>query len=100
MGVMKHPRKSIMAPKLWIFSYLNISFPFPSSRRCEHCLIGRGLVRVTVALCVGVVVVVVGIVIDIVPVVVVIRIGDNEVNDVKDRQHESNNTESAHIIVG
>ena len=80
--------------------YLHIP-PSPSrSRRGEHCLVGRGLVGIAIAFCVGIVIVVVGIVVDVVPVVVIVGIGDHEINNVKDRQHESNDAESAHIIVG
>ena len=58
------------------------------------------MVRVAIALCVGIIIVVVGIVVDIVPVVVVIGVGDHQVNDVEDGQHESDDAEGTHIIVG
>ena len=72
---------------------INISFSSSHSRRNHHHLVGRGLPRICIAFCVAILIDVLSIVIDIVPVVVIVCIGDQQVNYGEDGEHERNDAE-------
>ena len=83
------------------FSPSRNSFEFPS-----HCIFFRvyriraSLVRICVALSVGVVVGIEVVLVDVVPVVVVVRVADQHVDDVEDRKEEGDDAECAHAAAG
>ena len=83
------------------FSPSRNSFEFPS-----HCIFFRvyriraSLVRICVALSVGVVVGIEVVLVDVVSVVVVIRVADQHVDDVEDRKEEGDDAECAHAAAG
>ena len=62
--------------------------------------IRASLVRIGVALSVGVVVGIEVVLVDVVPVVVVVRVADQHVDDVEDRKEEGDDAECAHAAAG
>ena len=78
---------------------INISLPPPHTRWHHHHLISRTLPRVSIALCVGVVVDVLSVVIDVVAVVVVVRVSDQQVHDGEDGEQEGDDAEGADVTV-
>ena len=58
------------------------------------------MVRIGVALSVGVVVGIEVVLVDVVPVVVVVRVADQHVDDVEDRKEEGDDAECAHAAAG
>ena len=83
------------------FSPSRNSFEFPSP--CiffKFYRIRASLVRIGVALSVGVVVGIEVVLVDVVPVVVVVRVADQHVDDVEDRKEESDDAECAHAAAG